>query len=376
MFSKASPTNRLIASAAVASVLTFLPIGTSTGTAMAQDCNSAGSEIRLRSQGHVDDFQSTYGPCDRVGGSLDILTGEGMEPITDLSPLEDLVEVGEFLWVQGSMTNLNGLHNLVSVGDIFTITGSTLLTDLTGLTSLQSAGSLELRGLTSLTSLSGMPNLSTVGSFTLSDLAFLPNLTGLPAAVDIESLGIRNSELSSLDGAPVMSNLRLVELRGTGLTDLSGLSSSSFVPVGVGPGPGGPSIDISSNFQLTNLVGLPVGEKFGLIQISDNPALTSLAGLESLVEVWSFLQIQNNDFLADCSMLVKVLDEVDDGDPGPCDGCNPDDPPDSPGLGGIQISSNGEDLPPEQSACNSIEEILASAAPTPIHKDGFESATL
>ena len=378
MHHSAQPTRRHSRLIAI-SVLWLLVTLLMSGTATAVECTgtSEGTITYLLSQGAVDDFQADYGPCDRIGGSLDIFTGEGMEEITDLTPLSGLVEVGEFLNVHANVTSLNGLYNLTTVGETFTISGITSLTDLSGLTSLESVRGLSLSNLDSLTSLAGMPNLSSVGSLTLSILFFLPNLSGLPAEVDIASLGIRDSDLTSLDGAPMMSNLEYLQLDGTALTDLSGLSSSSFVPVAAGPGPGGPSIDISSNFHLTNLVGLPVGEKFGLIQISNNPALTSLAGLENLVEVWSFLQVQDNDFLTDCSALAKVLDDVDDGDPGPCDGCNPDDPPDSPGLGGIQISGNGGDVPLDPPyACNSIEEIVASGADKSIHTDGFEGETL
>ena len=130
-----------------------------------------------------------------------------MQEITDLTPLDGLVEVGEFLDVRANVNSLQGLHNLATVGKTFSIGSVPMLTDLGGLTSLQSVGSLVLDSLDSLTSLAGMPNLSSVGNLTLSKLFFLPNLNGLPAVVDVENLVIRDSALSSLDGPPVMNNL-------------------------------------------------------------------------------------------------------------------------------------------------------------------------
>jgi hypothetical protein len=364
--------NRVLLPLAVVGVSLFLPICTSSGSAIAQDCNAAFTQITLLSQGNVDDFQSVYGPCDRIGGSLDIGTGPGMEAITDLTPLEDLVEVAEFLSIQGSMTTLNGLHNLVSVGNSFTITGANQLTDLTGLTSLQSVGNLHLVGLVSLTSLSGLSSLAAVGFLNLENLPFLTDFSGMPAAVDIETLVITNTQqLTSLDGAPAMSNLRLLALNGNqALNDLNGLSASTFLT----DPPDDAAIGITSNNALLNLIGLPAVERIGSLNISGNSALTSLAGLENLVEVWSSLSVQENSFLADCSMLATVLDSVDDGDPGPGDGSNPDDPPDTPGLDAIQIGNNGEAVEPN-ARCNTIEEILSSVAENTVYEDGFESVT-
>ena len=319
----------------------------------AQDCSNT-FQIDLLEQADVDNFQAVYGPCDRVVGSLNINPFNG--PITDLSPLTDLVEIGEVISINGTFSDLSGLDNLVSVGQGMTIGGAPI-TDLSGLHSLTTVGRLEVDSIPTLTSLAGMPNLATVTLLRLDNLPFLPNLNGLPAVVDIEDLSIVNSGLTSLDGAPVMGDLRNLELLGTSLTDVTGLSGSTFGPPTMGPGT--TSIDIVSNFDLTSLVGIPVGDKIGSLTISSNGSISSLAGFENLVEVWSLLEVTENDFLADCSALVTVLDDVDDGDPGPGDGMNPADPPDTNGLGSITIVNNGEAVAPDGN-CNSIEDILAA----------------
>jgi len=291
------------------------------GTAEAVNCTEVDTYTILRDQNAVDTFQATYGPCDTVAGSLEIRPDLG--PTTDLGPLEDLVEVGQFFEVNGSFTDLTGLHNLTTVGGGFTISGgATPLVDLSGLTSLQSVGGLNLLGLNQLASLSGMPNLTSLGGLQLS---------GVPS-----------------------------------LTNLSGLAASAFV---VDP-PDESSIEITFNSDLPNLVGLPVGDQIGSLQIESNSGLMSLAGLENLVEVWSILRIQDNDDLSDCSVLATVLDAVDDGDPGPGDGIDPSDPPDTQGLDWITIDGNWPG-----GGCNSIAEILASADFQLIHADGFESGS-
>lgn len=70
----------------------------------------------------------------------------------------------------------------VYIGISFTSTGADLLTDLTGLTSLETVGSLTLTGLNSLPSLAGIPNLSTVGDLELSNPFFRPDLTVFSSA--------------------------------------------------------------------------------------------------------------------------------------------------------------------------------------------------
>lgn len=116
----------------------------------AQDCGSVGSTLSLLEQADVDGFQADHGPCDRVLGSLQVEPFNG--PITDLNPLADLTEVGEFLTVEGTFSDLMGLHNLTTVGKSFRIEGdATPLTDLTGLDSLASADVFHLSSLYSLT---------------------------------------------------------------------------------------------------------------------------------------------------------------------------------------------------------------------------------
>ena len=77
--------------------------------------------------------------------------------------------------------------------------------------------------------------------------------------------------------------------------------------------------------------------------------------------------VRENTNLSDCSVLKKVLDDVDDGFPGPNDS-NPDFPPDvdwnaQSGEGMLGLNAAG---------CNTIEQILGSGSGEEVFIDGFE----
>lgn len=204
---------------------------------------------------------------------------------------------------------------------------------------------LGILGNPSLTSLSGLP----AGLVAITDLEFddndaLPDLTGLPAFAALETITIQNNEI---------------------LADLSGLAASTIAFDPMFP----PDLVVEANPALADLQGLPAVQRLGDVIVRQNPNMTALTGLESLVEVWGQLALRDNPKLVDCSTLQVVLGEVDDGDPGP--GIlseippGPDDPPDTFGLTYIDIGDNA-------GGCNSLAEVLGAGAEQ-IHSSGFEA---
>jgi len=347
-----------------------LGILTSTpGLAAATDCPGTDVDefVYLTNQEAIDTYQANYGPCDRIAGSMviDYVPEPEKSPITDLGPMSWLVEIGQSLRITGGQfPSLAGLNNLQSVGEQLVIEGSSPITNLAGLDGLVSAGDLLLVGLPNLVSLSGMTSLTAVQSLRLTSVSGLTDLSGLPASLAVGILVIEDTPgLTSLDGISAISGLEYLALTGNlQLADVGGLADSTFAS---DPENGVPSVTIQNNLALTSLAGLPVGAQTGSLSIDSNPNLTSLNGLQNLVEVWGNLTIVDNPSLSDCQALATVLDAVDDGDPGPGTGIDVNDPPDTLGLDYISLDGNF-------AGCNSISEILASVQNQVILEDSFE----
>jgi len=99
--------------------------------------------------------------CTSITGDLAVVN----PPLTTLEGLECLTYVEgdvEFVW-NDSLTNLRGLESLESVGTLW-INFNSSLTSLKGLESLVYAGNLLIQGNFSLTSLQGTDSLEYVGN--------------------------------------------------------------------------------------------------------------------------------------------------------------------------------------------------------------------
>ena len=102
------------------------------------------------------------------------------------------------------------------------------------------------------------------------------------------------------------------------------------------PGEGGTDVR-----NLDSLTGLWVVH--GRLLLQNNPGLTDISGLSTLVSVGGDLEVRNNESLSDCEALTLVLDGFHDG------GFEPVYP--IPDVGGeAQVSDNAE-------GCNSVEEV-------------------
>ncbi len=215
----------------------------------AQNCTSY--TVNLYTQQSVDNFVATYGSsgCNRVGISLLIGSGStAINDITDVSGLSFLTEIGGALIIRNtSLTTLNGLQNLVEIGNNY----------------YQSSATLDITNNPNLTSISGLENITSpneFGSLRITDNPSLQSLNGFPLGLKV------------MDYATVVNN---------GITDFSVTLSE-----------GVRSINISNNPNLIALTGLVVdndgtGTDDTKITISNTPSLTSIAGLESFVNLES-----------------------------------------------------------------------------------------
>src|SRR5882672_4998699 len=223
-----------------------------------QDCPS---DIWLSTQAQIDSFPSKYNCTTfkwlRVSGSditnvdslykvesvgtLTINLNDNLTNIRGLSSLRSITEVGFFIGDNPKLTSLDGLSSLeqispedlnaqftitdnVSLEDIgalsnLTVVGSvviinTSIGNLTGLSSLRSAKTLEIRGNPRLTNLNGLEQLTELSEYlgraitiennaSLADLHGLDNISSTNGSVIIRN----NPSLVSVDGLNSLSEI-------------------------------------------------------------------------------------------------------------------------------------------------------------------------
>jgi hypothetical protein len=165
--------------------------------------------------------------------------------VSDLSGLTQLNTVGSLSIGERSIQHLYGLENLLSIdGELF-ISGCDNLVDFSGLSSLNSFGSLKVNYNKLITSLSSIPFIPT----TLTEL----HLIGNDALIDIQSLGVI-----------------------TGVGD----------------------IEIAENTSLKSLAALASLQQANLLVIDNNIQLTQL-GMSALSRIENELIIRDNDMLCE-----------------------------------------------------------------------------
>jgi len=184
--------------------LTVLTLGSTSS--WAGDC--VGGDLEFTSQNELDNFQITYGPCDRINASVTISDGGiqnvgGLSTIkeitgnlrflqtsslTDLNGLEALEQVGGALFFidANSLVQLYGLESLLHVGGEVRFSFNTMLSNLDGLSALLTAGGLILEFNTSLTNIGGLSSLEQVtGNVLLESNIALGTLAGLSSLLSV-----------------------------------------------------------------------------------------------------------------------------------------------------------------------------------------------
>ena len=115
-------------------------------------------------------------------GDLIIKSVQGVDRITDLSPLSNITEVTGDVIIDGGasdgLTSLKGLRQLQTIGGSFTLSNHSALTALDTFLSLQSiGGSFRVFGNSVLTNLGGFSNLASIGS--TEEVLIVDALTGI-----------------------------------------------------------------------------------------------------------------------------------------------------------------------------------------------------
>jgi len=220
----------------------------SSNPALLADCPT--SSLTLTTQAEVDAFKLTYPNCtllnkglfldgedithldslhllERIDAPFGVITTsvaslDGLSGITfideayimnndllsSLSGLDQLSEL-DLLWISnnGALSSLLHLEGLTTINHRLIIASNPGLTDLTGLTNLQSVGlgapsdRIELTSLPNLTSLTGLDNLSTINGELRITSCGLQDLSGLEIITEIDRLQIKsNPNILSLEG--------------------------------------------------------------------------------------------------------------------------------------------------------------------------------
>lgn len=332
----------------------------------AQDCSPA--DITLENQAQIDQFQTNHGPCARVAGNLFLGPEFGQATFTDLDALNGISEVGgELHFRNAQFGSITGLSNLAAIGGHLRCLDATGIVSFNALSSLGSIGAALADAGGGRLIFNDCANLQAIGVGTLSNEAIGVIIDGdsmltvlndwpQPTTVITDLVIQSQALLTSVAGLPnvmfvsieVIFNSQLMSL------DLSGLNPSYESAV----------ISIQQNSKLSSLEfpaltglqsltlevnGEPVSQ--ALVEPQNNGL--NLDSLVSLQRITEGLIIALNPGLADCSGLVRLLDDIDHGEPGPGP---PPGYPDIPDVQGqLAIGENAQ-------GCNSVEEIFQACS--------------
>jgi hypothetical protein len=247
--------------------------------------------IVFSTQAQVDSFPSDYPGCTLITGSVGI-TGS----VTHLDSLQQITQIGGGVQIlNAQLTSLQGLHNVISIGGSVNISYSTI-SSMPGMASLISiGGGLNIQNCT-LPTLELFGEISNLGG----DLTIISTL-GISNFEAFNKIGIINGDFNF--GGP--NNNSTISF--TGLENLSKINGGLYIGVGVD------NVDVSSLNGLTfvksglslrgNISNFPafnnltsIGE---ILSISDNNSITYLNGFNSL-DTLRRISIEN------CGLLIVV----------------------------------------------------------------------
>ncbi|MCU0370238.1 MAG: T9SS type A sorting domain-containing protein [Bacteroidales bacterium] len=202
--------------------------------------------------------------------------------------------------------NLNGLSTIQSIGGNLNITENNVLSNLNGLDSISFiGGDLQVSDNDSLPDMSGMGGLSFVGgnifigyNYSLSSIAGFDNLTSVN-----EGLSIYTNSITSLSGPGNLQSVGYLNISDNpDLLSLDGLENLTDVGAG---------LTIRNNSSLISLDGIGnVSDLNGSMNIYSNEALVSLTEMEHLTRVAGDVLITENSSLENLSGL-ENLSEID-----------------------------------------------------------------
>ncbi|TGE18912.1 hypothetical protein [Hymenobacter elongatus] len=230
------------------------------------------------------------------------------------------------------LRTITGLNNLVTVQGIPTVPPTQLpepvvaisdnpsLEQLTGLTSLATAGNLTIGTNPALKELAGFNNLRSLTGLYIGGNTAMTTLSGFNGGLVLGGTGIvninTNARLTSITGFRGLNVQSLSIHTNNGLKEIPGFASSKGLNVGVSGNPALESVagfgnsqftgtvQVDNNAQLQRITGFssPTAPRF--ITVSGNPLLTSIASAfaYSSYAPLTTLRVEGNTALATCSV--------------------------------------------------------------------------
>ena len=268
----------------------FLAILLLNGILLFGQCPSGGVEIF--SQQSVTDFQTAYPNCTTISGDLiindssDVVGGVYTADITSLVGLNKLETISGGLTIRSctQLPTFIGLDNITSIGtDLFIIENDHADLD-------------DFSGLGKLTT---VPNSITIRlNDNLEDIFGLAQITGaLTGQIKITD-NPKLTDITQLNG--ITSTGSDVTIKKNNLSNLTGLENIQTI---------GGFLNIRAEPSLTSISVLSTLTSVGnnTLDISDNPLLTTLAGLENVTSINGSLYLSNNTELGNCDAVCSIL---------------------------------------------------------------------
>lgn len=247
-----------------------------------------------------------------IGANLSFI-GVGIPILTNnISGFSNLQSIGYLILRNTSLTNLNDFTSLTAINNGLSIDNNPLLTSITGLSSATNAlgnGTQPFRIFNNpvLTSLDGInfSSISNVADVQIYNLPLVQNLDALTSLTGPFNL-IRVSDmpqLTNLNGLVNIGSINALNIANNSLiTALPNwnLSSVSFIQISNNPA-------LTSIASLSGATSLIAQTGNIVLTINGNNSLTNLQGLQNIVNVNGFnININSNALLTDISALNNV----------------------------------------------------------------------
>ncbi|WP_275316405.1 T9SS type B sorting domain-containing protein [Tenacibaculum bernardetii] len=256
------------------------------------------NDIGLNSQSDVDNFILNYPSCKIIEKTLYIGNRDMIDPIIDLSKLDNIEEIkGNLIIKNTQLNNLNALKRLVKVGGDFIIINNRKLVTIEGFNKLEKVGGdfKITQNHVNLKRIEGFNNLRVIeGNFQISDhdspLEYISEFENLTEVKGWFFIGRNNGNLPKISGFNKLvmvgnaSNIigLTIELN-RGLEKINGFNSLIEV---IG------SVNIQQNTNLTAVLGFNFLEKISYQMVFNRcPSLIEVPLFEKLVTIGSGLEL-------------------------------------------------------------------------------------
>lgn len=203
-------------------------------------------------------------------GDALVLSEQDLQALEGYTTITGRLVIGDYEIDSTGLTNLNGLSCIQSVGGL-TIISNPDLTTLNGFERLNEviSGDILIDANPLLADVNALSTLTTIATVDISNNASLTDLSGLSNITITKALSL--DSLSSLTALPL----------------LNGLSSGAALSV--------------VNTAVTNLSGLDEVQAIGALEVAYNPDLVSLKGIDSLTVIEQNFALARNGVLVDIS---------------------------------------------------------------------------